>query len=177
MDSLSQFRAEIDQFFGRHHQSPLSSEQKRAIKGLPYYEANPAFVFSVVAVLIDEDEPLIQMETSTGDTRFYRRWGRITFPIEGDEASLTIYTDPDGEDFFVPFKDATNGKTTYGAGRYLDNHRPGLQQLSDTQFEIDFNFAYNPYCAYSDLFSCPLPPRENWLTVAIAAGERKWEKE
>jgi uncharacterized protein (DUF1684 family) len=75
----------------------------------------------------------------------------------------------------MPFKDLTNGKETYGAGRYMDNHRPGMQQLAGNFFEIDFNYAYNPYCAYSPAFSCPLPPRENWLAVPIRAGEKNYQ--
>ena len=66
----------------------------------------------------------------------------------GSEARLTIYSDPAGGEFFLPFKDTTNGGETYGAGRYLDNHRPGLQLVDDDAIEVDFNYAYNPYCVY-----------------------------
>ncbi|MCI0396478.1 MAG: DUF1684 domain-containing protein, partial [Chloroflexi bacterium] len=74
-----------------------------------------------------------------------------------------------------PFRDTTNGQETYGAGRYLDSHRPGLNQLGPDRFEVDFNYSYNPYCAYSEYYSCPLPPRENWLKVPIRAGEKNYE--
>jgi uncharacterized protein (DUF1684 family) len=114
------------------------------------------------------------MATNTGDRRLYRRWGRFNFQVDGEGAALTIYSDPPGHDFFMPFRDATSGKETYGAGRYMDNHRPGLQPVGDTAVEIDFNFAYNPYCAYNENFSCPLPPAENWLKVPIRAGEKKF---
>ncbi len=86
-----------------------------------------------------------------------------------------IYSDPQGGGFFLPFKDATSGRETYGAGRYLDSHRPGLQQLEGGRFEIDFNYAYNPYCAYNENYRCPLPPAENWLKVPIHAGEKNFK--
>jgi uncharacterized protein (DUF1684 family) len=115
------------------------------------------------------------METNTGDRRHYRRWGRLSFEVDGRPAALTIYSDPYDEDYFLPFRDATNGDETYGAGRYLDNHRPGVERTGENTFIIDFNYAYNPYCAYSERYSCPLPPRENWLDVPIRAGEKKYK--
>ncbi|MFQ5400914.1 MAG: DUF1684 domain-containing protein [Anaerolineae bacterium] len=175
MSQLTEFRAAVDEFMRNHPQSPFDPYQRAAFKGLDYYKEDEGLLLTVDVVRFPENEPLIQMETSTGDTRPYRRWGYFTFEVEGTEAQLTIYTDPHEHDFFLPFKDATNGRETYGAGRYLDNHRPGLQRISETQFEVNFNFAYNPYCAYSEHFSCPLPPRENWLTVPIRAGEKRFE--
>jgi uncharacterized protein (DUF1684 family) len=112
------------------------------------------------------------METSTGDEREQYRWGRVQFEVDGQLAELKIYSDYDGEALFLPFKDQTHGRETYGAGRYLDNHRPGLRRIGADQIELDFNYAYNPYCAYSPNYSCPLPPRENWLAVPIRAGEK-----
>jgi uncharacterized protein (DUF1684 family) len=175
MSELTRFRAEVDRFMRQHPQSPLSDEQLADFTGLNYFAEDPAFVFTVTVMRLADDEPLIEMETSTGEMRLYRRWGTFAFQVDGQEAVLTIYSDPHGYDYFMPFKDATNGRFTYPAGRYLDNHRPGLNQLSDTTFEVDFNFAYNPYCAYSPAYSCPLPPRENWLKVPIQAGEKNFE--
>jgi uncharacterized protein len=172
MNQLAMFRAEIDEFMAYHPQSPLTDEQQAAFGGLKYYDENEALIVRVAVTHFPPDEPLIEMQTNTGDVRLYRRWGRFSFTVDGEEAALTIYSDEDGRDFFLPFKDATNGTETYGAGRYLDNHRPGLRQLSAERFEVDFNFSYNPYCAYSPAYSCPLPPRENWLTVPIRAGEK-----
>jgi uncharacterized protein (DUF1684 family) len=175
MNQLADFRAAIDEFMAEHPQSPIDPQQQATFQGLRYYDTNPDLVLTVEVTRFDDSEPLIEMETSTGDVQPYRRWGRFSFTVEGKEASLTIYSDPHGHEFFVPFKDATNGRETYGAGRYLDNHRPGLERLSETQFEVDFNFAYNPYCAYSPAYSCPRPPRENWLKVPIRAGEKDFK--
>lgn len=155
-----------------HPQSPLDLKQRDYFNGLFYYDENEALDMVVDVELLPSTEPMVTMETSTGDKRPYRRYGIIYFTVNDQPAQLTIYSDLYGHDFFLPFRDATSGKETYGAGRYLDNHRPALQQLADNQFKIDFNYAYNPYCAYSSTYSCPLPPRENWLSVPIEAGEK-----
>jgi len=175
MSQLTDLRHEIDHFMKYHPQSPLEPEQRDSFEGLAYYDYNEALVFKVDVKLLPEDEPIVTMQTSTGDSQDYRRWGTFTFEVDGEEASLTIYSNPLGQEFFMPFRDATNGQETYGAGRYMDDHRPGFQRLGPTRFEIDFNYAYNPYCAYSPHFSCPLPPRENWLKVPIRAGEKDFK--
>ena len=175
MSNIAHFRAQIDDFIAHHPQSPLTANQRIDFDGLKYYEPNDALVMTAVIDYFDDDEPLIEMDTSTGDKRLYRRWGRFSFTVSGEEAILTIYADPQGQDLFLPFRDATSGKETYGAGRYMDNHRPGLTLLASSEIEVDFNYAYNPYCAYNLAYSCPLPPRENWLNVPIEAGEKNFE--
>lgn len=175
MSQLTDFRKEVDQFLKYHPQSPLEHAQQHDFDGLSYYDFNPDLVLEVEVDLFPEDEPIIKMQTSTGDTQLYRRWGKFSFEIDGQEASLVIYSDPHGHEFFMPFKDSTNGRETYGAGRYMENHRPAMQRLSQTRFHIDFNYAYNPYCAYSLAYSCPLPPAENWLKVPIRAGEKDYK--
>lgn len=175
MNELKQLRAEIDQFMQLHPQSPLPREKRADFTGLEYYEPNNELSFVILVELLPQSEGPIQMETSTGDMRDYYRWGKVAFAVEGEEASLVIYSDGYGEELFLPFRDATNGQETYGAGRYLDNHRPGLRRIGADQIELDFNYAYNPYCAYQSNYSCPLPPRENWLKVPIRAGEKKFD--
>lgn len=172
MDTLTHFRAEIDAFLAQHPQSPLDYAQRADFAGLNYYPASKDFIFEVEVEKFGDDEPLIEMDTSTGDLRPYRRYGRFTFQVNGQDAALTVYSDPHGHDFFLPFRDATSYHETYGAGRYMDNHRPALTQHSTTRFRVDFNYSYSPYCAYQSNYSCPLPPRENWLQVAIEAGEK-----
>ena len=107
------------------------------------------------------------MQTSSGDARAYLRYGRLRFTLDGQDVALTLYADVDSGAFFLPFVDALRGRETYGAGRYLDP-----EPLADGQFLVDFNLAYNPYCAYNDDWSCPLTPVENWLPVPIRAGEK-----
>jgi uncharacterized protein (DUF1684 family) len=175
MTPLVEFRAEVDDFMQFHPQSPLAAEQREAFEGLPYYDENDALIVVVRPQMFPEEEPLVELTTNTGEIRPHRRWARFTFVVDGQEAALTIYSDPAGEELFLPFKDATNGRETYGAGRYLDDNRPGLRRLVDGRLEVDFNYAYNPYCAYSPAYSCPLPPAENWLSIPIAAGEKKYK--
>ena len=174
-EELVDFRNQIDDFMGHHPQSPLDADPGHEFNGLNYYDENESLVLDGEVKRFANDEPLIEMETSTGSRQLYRRWGRFDFEVDGTKTGITIYSDPHGHDFFMPFRDSTSGSETYGAGRYMDNHRPGLTQLSDTRFVLDFNYAYNPYCAYNVNFSCPLPPRENWLTIPIRAGEKSFK--
>ena len=113
------------------------------------------------------------MQTSTGSQVVYERLGWVEFTVAETAARLAVFA-PEGElepqQVFVPFRDATSGQTTYSAGRYLEAH------LTGNTVQLDFNVAYNPYCAYSDGWSCPIPPPENWLTVAIEAGEKTLAK-
>lgn len=176
MNDLQRFRAEIDQFMKLHPQSPLDPEQRPQFIALSYYPEAPELCLTVPVERYPDNEPLVTMQTSTGDTRQYRRWGRFSFTVEEQEGELTIYADTYGHDLFLPFKDVTNGDETYGAGRYLDNHRPTIQRLQGELYQIDFNYAYNPYCAYQTNYSCPLPPRENWLKIPIRAGEKDFVK-
>ena len=176
MSEIQNFRRQVDDFMGKHPQSPLGYQGQRAFSGLNYYEPTEAFVIEAEVVPFPDNEPTTTMQTSTGDQREYRRYAELRFEVDGEQVALTVYSDPAGHDLFLPFKDKTNGADTYGAGRYLDNHRPGLQFLNSTTMEINFNYAYNPYCAYNDGYSCPLPPRENWLKVEIQAGEKDFNR-
>ncbi len=175
MSELFQFRAEVDDFLQFHPQSPLDEEQREAFQGLDYFDTNEDLILEVEVERFPDDEPTIEMTTNTGEKRLFRRWGRFAFQVDGEDAALTIYSDPHGRELFMPFRDATSGSESYGAGRYMDNHRPGFRQLPGGKLEVDFNYAYNPYCAYQLGYSCPLPPPENWLTVQIRAGEKKFE--
>lgn len=175
MDQLERFRRQVDEFLKHHPQSPLEPDRQADFEGLDYYELNDQLIMEVEVERFADDEPTVVMQTSTGDVQEYRPWGKFTFEVEGEPAALTIYADPHGHDFFMPFRDATSGNETYGAGRYMDDHRPALEHLGGNRFRVDFNYAYNPYCAYSELYSCPLPPHDNWLRVPIRAGEKKFE--
>ncbi len=164
LSELERFRAAKDEFFKNDPQSPLTPEQRKEFGGLKYFSENAGLQFELaVDVLAEKDK--IQMQTSTGDIQVYTRYGKIRFNVEGEPAELTIYADRNG--FFLPFVDNQAGKETYGAGRYLEP-----EVLANGKMRVDFNLAYNPYCAYNDLYSCPLTPFENRLKVAIKAGEK-----
>ena len=164
MHDLNAFRAEKDEFFAQHWQSPLTKAQKAKFEGLAYFPENPNLRFDASVERFPEQEE-IQMQTSTGDVQTYRRFGRFTFQVDGQEAELTIFQDSNG--YFLPFVDSLAGEETYPAGRYLEP-----DPLPNGKFQIDFNLAYNPYCAYNDQWSCPLTPFENRLKVPIRAGEK-----
>jgi uncharacterized protein (DUF1684 family) len=162
---LRQQRREKDELFRRSPHSPIEPGQW---KPLEYYEPDEAYRVEATWSPTKQGRR-IRMPTSTGEERDYVEAGRFSFRVGGAEQSLAAYaSEARGEEsLFVPFRDATSGKETYGAGRYLDVPVP-----DGPRAEIDFNLCYHPYCAYNDAYSCPLPPRENWLTVPIRAGER-----
>lgn len=168
MSELDEYRAEKDAFFRADPRSPLTAEQRAGFTGLAYYP--PDDRMRIEAALdrdVDRAEDVV-MATSTGDAQTYHRAGTVTFRVDGEPAEITLYASEDTEELFVPFRDATSGKETYGAGRYLEVEPPG----SDGRVVLDFNLAYNPNCCYNEFWSCPLPPRENWLDVPIRAGEK-----
>jgi hypothetical protein len=116
---------------------------------------------------VDLDEPIL-MQTTTGGIQEYRRAGVIRFQVDGQPTEVTLYRSEGSDELFLPFRDATSGGETYGAGRYLEVDPPRDSML----VEVDLNYAYNPYCAYNPDWACPIPPIENWLRVPIRGGER-----
>jgi hypothetical protein len=168
MSELGEFRAEKDAFF-REHQSPLTPEQRATFEGLAYYPDNGELVIraELESEGVDLDEVIV-MQTTTGGEQTYRRAGVVRFEVDGVPAQVTLFTASDMHDLFLPFRDATSAKETYGAGRYLEVEPPDLRR----RVVVDFNYAYNPYCAYNPDWSCPIPPGENWIAVPIRAGEK-----
>lgn len=164
MTQLDEFRKMKDEFFKQELDSPLTPEQRKAFTGLEYFPDNPDLRLELDVEPYPEQE-VVQMQTSTGDIQEHTRYGRIHFTVEGLDVALTLYKDPHG--YFLPFADSLAGTETYGAGRYLEPEPIGKDKVL-----VDFNLAYNPYCAYNDLYSCPLTPFENRLKVPIRAGEK-----
>ncbi len=178
---LHRFRQERDGIFARHPQSALDEEQKRSFKGIPYFPFNPAMRF---AVTVDFDVEHKQQEVvmNASESMKMTTVGHLHFPVEQQEATLSLYwLDIYGGGLFLPFRDATSPKESYGAGRYLFDTIKGSNFLSSSdenghmQIVLDFNYAYNPSCAYNDAWTCPLAPIENRLSVAISAGEKKFK--
>ena len=168
MSEIDDFRAEKDEFFRGESQSPLTREQKRTFEGLEYFPENEALRLEVEVERLFDQTPL-EMQTSTGGVQMYVRHSRFKFQVDGQDAELTIYQNESG--YFLPFVDSLAGKETYPAGRYLEP-----DELHGNRFLVDFNLAYNPYCAYNDRWSCPLPPSANRLKVRIEAGEMKFHE-
>jgi uncharacterized protein (DUF1684 family) len=168
MTPLEEFRRNKDAWFKVSADSPLPYGDRENFDGLSYYPENAELRLTVQPEEFAEQAPVL-MTTSTGGTQEYLRWGRFGFEVDGQPAALTIYYSAWGG-YFVPFADATSADETYGAGRYLE-----LEELGGGMFLADFNMAYNPYCAYSEDYSCPLPPAENRLKVPIRAGEKLYQ--
>jgi len=164
MQSLKTIRAEKDQFFGTHHQSPLTPAQRHHFKGLNYFPENKDLRLEVNVETLSTSET-IMIQTTGGQPQSYQRFGRFNFTVDGQSAELTVYKNSHG--YFLPFVDDLAGKETYPAGRYLEP-----EKLLNGKFLIDFNLAYNPYCAYNEKWSCPITPAENRLKVSIRAGEK-----
>ena len=170
LEAVLDYRQRRDTFFASL-QSPLSSEARAAFHGLSYYPFDPAYKFTLEPTHRDTLEPL-EILTSSGEGAWYLLWGHVTVALETGPWSLELYVKEPEEhpsSVFIPFKDATNGSETYGGGRYLD------APLENGVLTLDFNLAYNPFCAYGEGWTCPLPPRENWLSVEIKAGEKVLE--
>ncbi len=171
MTLLEDFRKQKDEFFKNDHQSPLTAQEKRDFHGLNYYPENPSLQLELPLEKLGAITP-VTLQTSTGDVREYLCAGLIRFNVGDDEAVLQVYLD-DYDGYFLPFIDATAPDETYGAGRYIEPHDLS-GGVGDPVLLVDFNLAYNPYCAYNELWSCPIPPRENRLKVRIEAGEKKF---
>jgi uncharacterized protein (DUF1684 family) len=180
LGSLSEFRGGRDELFKHHPQSPIEPEERGEFHGLSYFEHDPAY--RVPARIEPGAGDELTIDTGGADGAItYRRAGRLIFDLQGQRCSLTALSLVQyGGGLFVPFKDATSGRETYGGGRYLfdtakdtDGHVLDVATGS-LDVTVDFNYAYNPSCVYSPLWACPLAPRENTLEVAVRAGERMY---
>ncbi|HET7324092.1 MAG TPA: DUF1684 domain-containing protein [Halococcus sp.] len=162
-------RAQKDEFFEEHPQSPIPRDERDDFSGLSYYPLDDSYRFEVELTPFDDHETLTVETTQDGTQRYYR-WGKFHFELGGEEYALTAYKgDPTETRLWAPFRDETSGEETYGAGRYLDLD---AEDRSDGTWQLDFNAAYNPFCAYNEHYECSLVPRENWLDVRIEAGEK-----
>lgn len=162
-----------DTSFKESPQSPLPESDKSQFRGLKYFAINPGLRLPAALKRFAAPDTVFFM-TNTGSERPALRVGAFEFNVGGTPQQLVAFRmlDNPGEvqpHLFVPFFDATSGRESYGGGRYLD-----LEESVDAKYVLDFNLAYNPYCAYGRNYVCPLPPDENSLTIAIRAGEKKW---
>jgi|LakMenE01Jun11ns_1017448.scaffolds.fasta_scaffold9761163_2 hypothetical protein len=168
---LLDMRREKDEAFRTTAESPIPEHMRDTFKGLKYFAPSEEGVVDAAFVPATSADT-ITMTTTTSELRPALRAGRFTFSYGTTECSLTAFQFLGGptDSYFVPFTDRTTGETTYRGGRYLDIERTG-----DSVYVIDFNRAYNPFCAYNDAFSCPRVPRENNLPVAVTVGEQSWK--
>ena len=172
---IETMRREKDYWFKEDPSSPIPHPLREKFEGLAYFPPDSKYRVRAKFVKNPKPEPIV-LATSKGVPRNMIRYGTFEFEIDGAPLRLSAYKSVpaaahhhESESLFVPFHDVTSGKETYGAARYLDiEEQPGDESV------VDFNVAYNPYCAYSEDYVCPFPPRENWLAVPIRAGEKNF---
>ncbi len=186
---LERFRQEKDALFATHPQSALDQEQREQFTGLRYFPYNPALRF--VTTVDTQGEPMRQQITMDAQASMTMTTiGSLHFSVEDTTVSLSLYwLDIYGGGLFLPFRDTTGPNSSYGGGRYLFDTIKGNDTLfihaqenraadalhTGARLVLDFNYAYNPSCAYNDRWTCPLAPIENRLTVPIPAGEMKYK--
>ena len=170
VDRIAAERANKEKMFRESSDSPIPRGRHDEFLPLSYFPVDPSY--SVPAVLeLSADRPTFEIPTSTGKLRKMERVGVLEFTLKGETLSLGAFVDAGTTRIgrlFVPFSDLTTGTETYAAGRYLVDLDPTATGI----YEIDFNRAYSPYCAYNDSYDCPYPPSSNRLKVPIRAGER-----
>ncbi len=168
---LEEFRARRDELFASHPQSPIPPEERPTFSGLRYF---PPADDAIVEVSLREQPGRMEIDTDGPDgVMRYERVGMLITPW----GPLSLWwIAAYGGGLFLPLRDGTSGRETYGGGRYLTDtvkgtYGRGLQLLGSDRARLDFNYAYNPSCAYDSAWACPLAPRENWLADPLRAGE------
>ena len=166
------FRKEINKQYGDEDKSPLKEADRANFKKLEFYDIDSEFAVQAKLDWFEKDS-VFEMKTTTARLAKYRRSGVATFIIDGNELELVFYQNVKGaanplykDYYFLPFKDNTNGEESYGGGRYIDL----IIDIGSADAQINFNVAYNPYCAYNDRYSCPIVPSENYINIEIKAG-------
>ncbi|NOX25814.1 MAG: DUF1684 domain-containing protein [Deltaproteobacteria bacterium] len=164
-----------DQFLRSSPSSPLLLIQRLNFKGLKYFAPDISYRTKAKFTPLASSKSF-KIMTSSGRKRLYIVKGRLDFTRNGKKLTLTAYEEKDltashPDDIFVPFTDLTSGRQSYGAGRYLEFNSPGR---NIREVILDFNLAFNPYCAYNHNYSCPIPPPGNHLDIAVKAGEKKF---
>ena len=171
IEKIKEYRVEENENFKNPVTSILDSLDQLHFEGLHFYEIDLKYRVEAKFIRTPNEEPFL-MPTTTSRLPEYLKYGEAHFTIDGQDLKLNLYQDTDHENqegyedyLFLPFTDLTSGDGSYGGGRFLDAHIPEGDSII-----LDFNRSYNPYCAYSIRFSCPIPPKENDILVRIEAG-------
>ena len=174
-ESSSDFQKKLNESYSDSNKSPLTPEDLKVFSSLDFYPIDQKYIVESQFVRV-RNEKVFEMKTTTDRLPKYKKYGTIYFELEGKKLSLNVYQNldlikkPEYKDYlFLPFSDLTCGKESYIGGRYIDLRIPEGRTL-----EIDFNKAYNPYCAYNHKYSCPIVPLENDLEIEIKAGVKKF---
>jgi uncharacterized protein len=169
------FRAARDRLFGEHPSSPVPEAERRDFRGVAYFRHASSLALRARLEPDPDAARAVDIPRSgDGERMAFHRIGWVSFTVDGTPCRLAVFwLDEYSGGIFVPFRDATSGRETYGGGRYLWDSAKGADLGSaDGELVLDFNYAYHPSCVYDPAWSCPLAPQENWLQVPIFAGER-----
>jgi uncharacterized protein (DUF1684 family) len=168
------FRSAKDRLFAEHLSSPIPEDERRDFQGLAYFRHDPALAVRAHLEPDPDASPLDLPRSGEGPRMPFDRIGWVRFIVDGSPCRLSVFwLNEYAGGIFIPFRDTTSGKETYGGGRYLWDSGKGADLGAEgDELVLDFNYAYHPSCVYDPVWSCPLAPRENWLTIPILAGER-----
>jgi uncharacterized protein (DUF1684 family) len=171
-EKLVAYRVTRDRFFKEDPRSPLKEAERKRFKGLIYYPISLKYAMagSIERYPTEPRSLYVNLPTNKGVERRYVRYGRFKFRWDGKEYELQIYRPLGGAELFLPFKDKTSGTDTNPDGRYLY-----IEPIPGGDVLIDFNRAYNPFCAYNEEYTCPFALKENWLEIVIQAGEKRYK--
>lgn len=173
--AAEKFQSELNKSYADSLKSPLMKDDLKQFKGLDFYPIDEKYIVEAIFIRTKKEKSF-KMKTTTSRTPIYKKYGELHFSIDGKELKLNVYQNADlkkkpGYDdyLFLPFSDLTCGKDSYIGGRYIDMRIPKSEKVI-----VDFNQAYNPYCAYNYEYSCPIVPLENDLDIEINAGVKKF---
>jgi uncharacterized protein (DUF1684 family) len=169
---LKDFREKRDRFFKEDPHSPLREYEQKKFKGLTYYPIDLRYAMvGTIERYPTEPKPIyMTLPTNKETRRRYIKHGRFRFQWEGKAFTLQIFRPLGSGELFLPFKDKTSETETYSKGRYLS-----IEPMVGGKVLIDFNRAYNPFCQFNEKYTCPYAPEENWLDIAIRAGEKRFQ--
>jgi uncharacterized protein (DUF1684 family) len=176
-DSVIQFQKNMNEQYADSAKSPLKKKDLAVFKELEFFPINEKYFVTAKFIRTKKEKPF-EMKTTTSRKPIYVKYGELHFEIDGKPCQLNVYQnvefskiDEYKNSLFLPFTDYTSGVESYGGGRYID-----LEIQKGKIWTVDFNQAYNPYCAYNEVYSCPIVPKENDLKVEIKAGVKVFKK-
>ncbi|PKP17196.1 MAG: hypothetical protein CVU07_04655 [Bacteroidetes bacterium HGW-Bacteroidetes-23] len=176
-DSVIQFQKNMNEHYADSAKSPLKKKDLAIFKELEFFPINEKYFVTAKFIRTKKEKPF-EMKTTTSRKPIYVKYGELHFEIDGKPCKLNVYQNVEfskiyeyKNSLFLPFTDYTSGLESYGGGRYID-----LEIQKGKNWTVDFNQAYNPYCAYNEVYSCPIVPQENDLKVEIKAGVKAFKK-
>lgn len=181
VSQIKSFQEEMNRSYKDAEESPLEESERKKFQSLPFFKIDETYKVEADFVRTTDGQPF-EMQTTTDRKPIYQKFGEVSFELHGKRHTLNVYQSQDlqqSEEYknylFLPFTDLSNGQESYEGGRYIDLQIPEREAADGQELDkitIDFNKAYNPYCAYNKKYSCPIPPKENHLDIKVLAGVR-----